>query len=407
LVDNSIDAYTRNNYSDKKKIVLSLDSEKFEIYDNCGGIEEKTLKECVFRFGVTELVRKNPTLGVYGIGLKRSLFKIGKEIVFETDDGKTHSVVTLEVDEWEKNDDWTIPFKKSASSLNKSEMPYTKITIKKLHEDVSKQFSLSTFTNTLREKISVIYTMFLQKKVDIIVNKSTIEGFLLNIRYSDKYEPTVYKENINDVDVKIICFIQPRKKRGDPMDRTGWNFFCNDRLILMDNTTPETGWDGNKAHLPKYHNIYNEFRGIVRLTSNDPSKLPLNTTKTGLIYENDTYKKVLNIMIIKSRPLINFLTKKYKNENAQLEEIENSVEGETDEEVEEDVNEVLVQDVEEETTFSPPKPKSTEEKTSNISYKKPKIIVDKLKKYFKVRTNKDVGKKTFDYFVEMEDIDNE
>lgn len=404
LVDNSIDAYTRNNFEELKKIELTITPEKFEIYDNCGGIEEKFLREHVFRFGVTELVRDIPTLGVYGIGLKRSLFKIGGEFILETDDQKTYCIVKVDVKDWEKNDDWTLPFEKSESKLNKGELPYTKITINKLHEEVKKQFSLSTFINNLRDKIGVIYTMFLGKKVDIIVNSKPIVGIPLNIRYSDKYAPTVYKDKVNDVDVKIICFIQPRKNRGDPMIRRGWNFFCNDRLILMDDMTSKTGWDGTKAHLPQYHPIYNEFRGIVRLTSKDPSKLPLNTTKTGLIYEHDTYKKVLDLMIINSRPLINFLTKKYNSESNQLEEIENSVEEEIDEVEEENITEVPVQEVEEETTFSAPEPKPQEERAAGISYEKPKKIVNKLKKYLKVKTNKAVGEKTFDYFVEMENL---
>ena len=47
------------------------------------------------------------------------------------------------------------------------------------------------------------------------------------------------------------------------------------------------------------------------------------------------------------------------------------------------------------------------EEMVKIIYSKPKEIVEQVKKAIKARSFKKVGEETFDYFVKMEEIDNE
>jgi len=51
-----------------------------------------------------------------------------------------------------------------------------------------------------------------------------------------------------------------------------------------------------------------------------------------------------------------------------------------------------------------PKPKI---KMSTINYKKPKKIVKKVKQSLGVKRNDEVGEKTFDYYVNLEEIEDE
>ncbi|MCK4476817.1 MAG: ATP-binding protein [Methanophagales archaeon] len=90
LIDNSVDAYIRNELSVRREIRLNISKDEFEIFDNCGGIEYNFLKTTVFRFGADIIERDKPTLGIYGIGLKRAILKIGKTILMETDDGNKY-----------------------------------------------------------------------------------------------------------------------------------------------------------------------------------------------------------------------------------------------------------------------------------------------------------------------------
>jgi len=144
LIDNAIDSYTRHEYSDKRQIKLTIDKEKFEIFDSCGGIAKKILEEDVFRFGVDEVKRDKPTLGLYGIGMKRALFKMGKLISLDTDDGEIHSVLKLDLNDWKEGEGWEMNFQYEDSKLN-GKLPYTKINVSSLNSDISESYDLSTF----------------------------------------------------------------------------------------------------------------------------------------------------------------------------------------------------------------------------------------------------------------------
>ena len=57
---------------------ITFNENSFSISDNCGGIPW-SLHEYAFRMGNARKERDNnlPTVGVYGIGMKRAIFKIG------------------------------------------------------------------------------------------------------------------------------------------------------------------------------------------------------------------------------------------------------------------------------------------------------------------------------------------
>jgi hypothetical protein len=374
------------------------------------------LEEQVFRFGIEgflELTREAPTLGVYGIGLKRSFFKMGKNLTLETDDGKNLTNVNLNVEKWidDKVDenDWDIKGKTKHSILKNSEKPFTNIIIEQLNEDVSKQLSNVVFIKELRKSISKMYTFFIENKIDFFLNDEKISHVPISVRRSEMLQPSTFKGSYQGVNIEIICFLQPGKKgRTTEFEHKGWNIFCNDRLILLDDQTPMSGWSGKPGELPKFHNLYNEFRGFTRLYSNDPALLPLNTTKTGLILEHKVYKYTLNKMITLTKPFISFLNKKYPPHKTNLDEIENISESEIDEgEGEEKIEIIPLSEFTEDSKFVPPPEKKKMEDYQYITYKKRKELIDKVKKYLSLRTATQVGSKTFDYFIEKEKIDNE
>jgi hypothetical protein len=196
------------------------------------------------------------------------------------------------------------------------------------------------------------------------------------------------------------------------LGKRGWNVFCNKRLILAEDTTETTGWSG-QSELPNFHPIYNEFRGIVFIDSDDPSKLPLNTRKTGLDTDTPIYDYIRNKMILTARPLVDHLSNKYDEDKATLDDIENKIQeteikGKT--EVERSDIKVKYLSLDEVSVGSvfraPSKPKPTI-RMSNIKYKKPKKLVEKVKKYLGVRTNEEVGEETFDRFIDLEEIEDE
>lgn len=410
LIDNSVDAYIRNELSVRREIRLNISKDEFEIFDNCGGIEYNFLKTTVFRFGADIIERDKPTLGIYGIGLKRAILKIGKTILMETDDGNKYCRIHLDVDEWSETEEWRIPFVYGDSRLSSDEKPYTKIVINNLYESIKNKFDLDSFVNDIKDSIHITYTFFIENNIDFYVNDDVkIEQYPVKIRSVDKYAPTRFKDSFEGVNFEIICFIDPSEGRSArELGKRGWNVFCNKRLILAEDTTTTTGWSGSKEELPKYHPIYNDFRGIVFIQSEDPSKLPLNTSKTGLDIETSIYDYIRNKMIRTARPLIDFLSDKYNEDKTTLDEIDNKIqkkETKTGEEVKGKylrLDEVAVGSV-----FKAPEKPKPKIRMSLIKYKKPEKLIKKVKKYLDVRTNEEVGEETFDYFVDLEGIEDE
>lgn len=149
LVDNAIDGYTRHEFANRRSISLELSKSKFLIHDTCGGIDLESARKEVFRFGVVKGGKH--TLGVYGIGLKRSMFKLGPIIVFESDDGDKYFRVDIDVEEWKKQEGWNFTFSEIDESKNGS---FTRVSIKKLKDEVKREFESDRFVNELSDRIS-------------------------------------------------------------------------------------------------------------------------------------------------------------------------------------------------------------------------------------------------------------
>lgn len=112
LIDNSIDAYKKEKDKIKQGIIeisYSIADDYFSINDNCGGMSKEIAINKAFRFG-NERDRDAGTLGMYGIGMKRSIFKIGSDFVVESKTDTDSYKVYMNRDEWmnlkdEKTDD--------------------------------------------------------------------------------------------------------------------------------------------------------------------------------------------------------------------------------------------------------------------------------------------------------------
>ena len=422
LLDNAVDSYTRNEINEKREIQLNFDKNELSVFDNCGGIDKERLKEEVFRFGAKDFLNNVPTIGVYGIGLKRSIFKLGELIVFETDDGKDYCKLEIDVNDWlnkkdEKGKDiWSLELTEtSETKLTRSEKAYTKIKVKNLRYETIETF-VPRFETNLKKTIKIYYSRYIQKdQIDFFVNDEKQSGFEIKIKASDDFKPVKVEDEYEGVRITIFCWLDLRKKRTEKEPgRQGWNVFMNERLVIFDDTSEDTGWSGGQPLLPKFHSIYNQFRGVVLLNTNDPSKLPIKTSKTRFSKEGKIYHHLLNLMVKVARPFIVFLSDKYNKQKEKIDEKEDEllVSIDKDSKEEKEIIETSIDDTKTEyqSTFTPPEtaivirpsiPQST------ISFKKPKRQVEIMKKVLKVQTNWEVGEKTFDNYWKSEGLDEE
>ena len=129
LVDNSVDAAMRQldvsagqsdtNDFTGKAIDLRLSREAFDIRDNCGGMSLNTAQNRAFHMGrppATTDDSDESTIGIYGIGLKRAIFRLGRKAVVESRHETEHFRVHVDSEEWLDTDEWTFPITPNADT---------------------------------------------------------------------------------------------------------------------------------------------------------------------------------------------------------------------------------------------------------------------------------------------------
>jgi|GEM_PF-2955748 len=417
LLDNAADSYTRHVISDTRQVRISFDDEHFDIKDYCGGIGKKQLLEEVFRFGLIDLSVQAKTIGVYGIGLKRSIFKIGKNILLETDDGNDYCRLEIDVDEWMKDEEnWNLPLTNTSSSRLNGNKPYTYINITNLRDESKDLFVTPHFESILKESASIYYSLFINaKEIEFTINEDILPGYEITIRATDDYKPVKYEETYDDIKIEIICWldisdIEEKRKRRERIE-TGWNVYMNKRLVMLGDTSAYTGWIGQRPYLPQYHNIYNQFRGIIFLSTNEPYKLPVNTPKNNFNTESKIYQHLLTRMCEVARPFIDYLSDKYERSQRRMDNTDATVAKDVQEDVDEQKNKNLKESTLTEAEYVPKfLPPKIEEKPkvlqTTIQYRKAKKRVDLVKQILDVKSNWDVGSETFEYFWDGEGLDD-
>ncbi len=383
LVDNAVDGYIIRGYGDRKEIRLNMTADKFEIRDNCGGISVKSAREEVFRFGVVKSTGKR-TLGVYGIGLKRSIFKMGSYTVFESDDLNDYFRVKIDLVQWKKDErNWTFEFDELSKSKGTG---FTQIQVSKIHKDVSRELATHAFEVELYDRISKTYFLFIQSKLDIYLNSRRIDPFKLTIGFSDNLQPAHDSFKVDGVSVKLTAGAHPNFKN------PGWYVFCNNRLIIFGDRTSLTGW-GGQGIVPSYHTKFNRFKGFAFIESDDPAKLPWNSAKNTLSTTSPVYVEMLERMKVMTRQYTSYMSKAYPTEGEETIGKGN-------------LGEMEARSIGEFTKDQPFKapPIPTGPAYATISYKKEKTRVDRLKECMgnKSLSNPEVGRRTFDYYEEME-----
>jgi hypothetical protein len=310
LIDNSIDAARdtqfhhltpaahNNRLPDSyagHEISLSLSGAGLKIEDTCGGIRIDDLKKMVMRFG--ERSSHMLGIGVFGVGLNRAIFKLGRITHLKTDTGTQRAELVLNVETYLKSRDWSLP----AEEFPSSGQVGTEIEISRAPEEISHLFADTDWIDSFRHEVGRRYGRFIAKGLTIFINKIAVMNEEIPLRIDGPYEGE-YKFYKTEDDVSIhVQYGQHRdhrfRKEADyDADRNrsittqfGWTVLCNDRAILIADTSDKVGWD------TKFHT---EFYGFVGQASfiGDPAKLPWNTTKTDVDLNNHAYRMALKDM---------------------------------------------------------------------------------------------------------------
>lgn len=271
LIDNSIDGAKRirkNGDYTGLKINIMLKENEFKIKDNCGGNSIETARRRAFRFGRPDKVSDEGYFtGVFGIGMKRSLFRMGRFFCINSKTQTEEFTLHVDVDEW---------LEENGNSNNDISVCGTEITVNRLYSGISKNFSLEYFRKTLINHIEKYRTTVAENGLEIFVNDQKITFLKEEIIESANIKPYVNSETVGNVTIKVIAGVA---SKGAP-EKAGWYSYCNGRLIVYADKETLTGWGEDGA--PIYHPKFAAFRGYVFFESMYWDELPWNTTKIGI-----------------------------------------------------------------------------------------------------------------------------
>lgn len=319
LLDNCVDGILRTNghLTGKKPYEghwaeIEFDKNTFSISDNCGGIPWN-LRDYAFRMGrsMDRPSDADGTVGVYGIGMKRAIFKMGEDCLISTQNGANGYDVEI-TPQWvhdEKN--WDIPVTATKKRMREDG---TELVIGRLYPGVAALFSddAKDFTAELERLVSTHYAFIIDKGFAVHINKHLVKPRPTRLIFTKRsgpmtpaIQPYIFKTEVDGVEVFVtIGFNGPiptdedleaeqEGTRRSAMD-AGWTVLCNDRAVLYCNREVLTGW--GEAGVPKYHNQFIAISGIVEFKAADASRLPTTTTKRGVDASSPLYLQVKNKM---------------------------------------------------------------------------------------------------------------
>lgn len=373
---------------------LHIGPEEFRIEDNCGGISVANAIDYAFHFGRRPDTpdESDYSIGLYGIGMKRAILKIGKRIKIHSSTDDEAFICTIDVDEWLGHKLWEFDM----NDADPIEGTGTKIRITDLNKGIAEEFGDKTFFNGLSRIIARDYSLFLDKGFSISINGTPVKGYGYAVKESEEFKSfrTIYEDE--GVSVEIIAGMAAAPPDDlEPTERAepgyyGWFVLCNDRVVLAANRTESTVWGDEE--FPRWHSQYNGFMGMVLFHARDPDLLPWKTTKRDVDESSLLYRRAVTEMKKATRTWIEYTNRRKVN----LEEAR-AMERSTESVPLFQVRESSVLKV----PAMPDKPKI---KMANILYVKPLSEVNKVRKALG-RGNmpyRTVGEKTFDYYVENE-----
>ena len=327
LLDNCLDGVVRQKGDSEKRnnptyysgfySHITITEKSFNIEDNCGGIPRDVAEEQAFRMGrPPEKANESlPTVGIYGIGMKRAIFKIGRSASVTTRNKDALYRVTIPK-EWTTSEDrWDFPIDELDDQAVLTEGG-TIISISDINPSISELWNnydkLEKFINDLIKSIQQSYSFIIQKGFEITINGEPVPSLPVNLLISEEIEkdkketikPFLYKQTFGDVSVSLaVGFYAPPPSPEDLDDENklkrasedaGWTVVCNDRVVLYNDRSHLTGW--GEAGVPHYHTQFIGIRGVVIFESSNPKNLPMTTTKRGIDTSSSIYSAVKDRM---------------------------------------------------------------------------------------------------------------
>lgn len=402
LLDNAIDGARRKPSGDAErpllgyKVNIEFDANHFKIWDNCGGIRLSDAIDYAFHFGRKPGSSADVAggIGLYGIGMKRAIFKIGTlaEVISETENECFK--VTVDVPAWEKKTDWDFNYEDSVGTGTAG----TTINVSVLNSGVDASFSDPVFFNEFVRLIARDYAFFIAKGFNIRVGSQDVPSYSYQLRTNENIEPASISYIDAGVSVRIVAGLIddlpddiPEELKLQDVERYGWYVVCNDRVVLPGNKNERTIWADDGFNV--WHPQYNGFAGFVFFQADDQGTLPWTTTKREVDSSSPLYRRTLKKLKEVTEPFIAY-TNRRKFDLVLAKQAEKPQ------------NQVNVSMPMQERQMKLPSLSSVQviDPLVTVAYKRRKAELDEIREHLSNRflSNSEVGRITFEYYRDVE-----
>ncbi|HHT1728688.1 TPA: ATP-binding protein [Klebsiella pneumoniae] len=324
LLDNCLDGVLRkNNFTPEQTFGKSdvyngyhahieFDENSFKIVDNCGGIPGELAENYAFRLGrPSEREAEDlPTIGVYGIGMKRAIFKMGTSAQIKSKTDTEQFSVNISPEWMTDDNNWSLDLERSDVDLSETGVS---IAINDLRNDIKASLSKDRdFESDLINIIANHYSLIIKKGFEVKINGKVVKPNSTTLIFdessikdnTDGIAPYIYKNESNGVSIKVaVGFYRnlPSDEEEEQLlsgrsttEKAGWTIICNDRVVLHADKSKLTGW--GEAGVPQYHTQFIGISGVVIFTSSKAELLPITTTKRGVDGNSELYLSTKDFM---------------------------------------------------------------------------------------------------------------
>ena len=415
LIDNSIDGAWEQEGGQpvsleddinlaQYRISVEIEDGKFSIYDNCGGISLDDAADYAFTFGRKVTAQTEDfSIGVYGIGMKRAVFKIGSKVeicsTYPDSDDLFSFKVPIDVNAWLNlgDEDWDFEI----DEAEKLDEAGVQIEVTELYPGTAQLFRSPRFVQDLRRAIARDYALHLRRGLTIEVNGKSISGWSIELKQGGDFAPMRTSEKVpldgEDVFVEVLAgmevpppeVIEPEGQSDKDQNRSGWYVVCNGRIVLAADKTTQTGWGTDS--LPQWHPQYAGFMGLIMFSSRRAELLPLTTTKRNIDMSSSLYLRYRSLMRETSRAWIDYTNARKQSDREDVFLRENATKA------------IPITEVVPRTDIKlPQKLIRASVPEANVLYSVPKQRLRKLANAFGCinMSYKDVGRKSFEYSYE-------
>lgn len=328
LVDNAVDSagvYARSRgvkgvtgELSAYEVRLSMNKHEFLIVDNCGGMTIKTAREEAFHFGLLRRDSSSATrpIGLFGIGMKRAIFKIGTDIVVRSSTGKEAFEIKIDAVKWAASQEWELKLEPlDPHTLKRG----TSIEVRGLHDSVAAEFADPVFRKSLSAVIGRDYSLILRRGFRVFLNDERVKPHAFKLLEGGGLKPHLEKLDAAGVSVEVLAGMAPSPAGVDEVHdpesldvkNAGWFVICNDRVVLAGDKSQRTGW--GTPGMAAWHAQFGRFLGIAKFSAADPQKLPWTTTKRDVDPGNAAYQMALPIMRKAAKAFTAYTTKRRKD----------------------------------------------------------------------------------------------